>query len=312
MSSRGIERRVDNRQGFLASAIVHSLILTVLSSHPDALDSRADDEASTARKTSRVFMPPPAVVKQMLPAPAAPPAPPRPRPTPPPQGKDRVSVGAPSKFRQKRLVLNRDDDLTKVAKGKPDAASGPSGTPAAVPTPQTPRAEQTRAASSSRAGGSGLRLPPGYGPDRSGDGRPARRSIAESLKNLDDVLPPSAPGGFGAATGTVKQMGPLSFDPQGADFTVWINHFKNEVYRNWNVPHVAIMFSGHVDLQFTVLRNGKMIDLEMLKSSGVRGLDNAARGALLGSLFLELPADYSPDRVTIQVSFHYGGGPRSS
>jgi len=305
---------VDNRQGFLASAIVHTLILTVLSSNPEAVERRSDDE-SVARKTSRVFMPPPAVLKQMLPqAPPPPPAPPRARATPPPQGKDRISVGAPSKFRQKRLVLNRDDDLTKVAKGRPDAAPGPSGTPAPRPQQQTPvtRSAETRAANERKARGSVLRLPPGYGPNRSGDETPARRSIAESVKNLDDILPPVAAGGFGAATGTVQRMGPLSFDPQGADFTMWINHFKNEVYRNWNVPQVAMMFSGHVDLQFTVLRNGKMIEVEMLKSSGVRGLDTAARFALLGSRLLELPPDFGPDQVTIQVSFHYGGGPRSS
>ncbi len=306
---------MDDRQGFLASAIVHTLIVTVLSSDPDAVVRRADDEF-VARKTARVFMPPPAVLRQMEPqAPLPPPAPPRARATPAPKTKDRISVGAPSKYRQKRLLLRRDDDLTKVAKGRPDAAPGPSGTPAPRP-PQQPtpaaRAAEARAASERKARGSGLRLPRGYGPNRSGDETPVRRSIAESVKNLDDILPPVATGGFGAATGTVKEMGFLQFDPQGADFTMWMNHFKNEVYRNWNVPQVAMMFSGHVDLQFTVLRNGKMIEVEMLKSSGVRGLDNAARGALLGSLLLELPPDFGPDRVTMQVSFHYGGGPRSS
>ena len=305
---------MDNRQGFLASAIVHTLILTVLSSNPDGVQRRADDD-SVARKTSRVFMPPPAVVRQMVPqAPPPPPAPPRPRATPPPQGKDRISVGAPSQYRQKRLQLNRDDDLTKVAKGRPDAAPGPSGTPAPrPPQQQTPadRSAETREASKRRTG-SGLRLPPGYGPNRSGDETPVRRSIAESVKNLDEILPPNITGGFGAATGTVQQMGPLSFDPQGADFTMWINHFKNEVYRNWNIPQAAMVFSGHVDLQFTVLRSGKMIEVEMLKSTGVRGLDNAARFALLGARLLELPPDFGPDRVTIQVTFNYGGGPRSS
>jgi TonB family protein len=107
-------------------------------------------------------------------------------------------------------------------------------------------------------------------------------------------------------------MGPLFFDPEGADFTNWINHFKNEVYRNWTVPPIAMAFSGHVDLEFTVLRSGKMIEVEMVKSSGVRGFDNAARFALLGARLLELPDDFGPDRLKIQVSFHYGRGPRSS
>ena len=305
---------MDNRQGFLASAIVHTLILTVLSSDPETPNRRGDADESVARKTARVFMPPAAVLKQMAPQAPPPPAPPRARATPPPQRKDRISVGAPSQYRQKRLKLNRDDDLTKVAKGRPDAAPGPSGTPAPrPPEQQTPtRTAETREASERKASASRLRLPSGYGPNRSGDGTPARRSIAESVKNLDDILPPVAAGGFGAATGTVQRMGPLAFDPQGADFTMWINHFKNEVYRNWNIPQAAMVFSGHVDLQFTVLRSGKMIEVEMLKSTGVRGLDNAARFALLGARLLELPPDFGPDQLTIQVTFNYGGGPRSS
>ena len=41
---------------------------------------------------------------------------------------------------------------------------------------------------------------------------------------------------LGLPTGTGHNMGGLMFDPQGADFTVWVNRFKNEVYRNWIVP----------------------------------------------------------------------------
>ena len=41
--------------------------------------------------------------------------------------------------------------------------------------------------------------------------------------------------------GRRQQMGPLFFDPEGADFTGWINHFKNEVYRNWIVPQAVLL-----------------------------------------------------------------------
>jgi hypothetical protein len=48
-------------------------------------------------------------------------------------------------------------------------------------------------------------------------------------------------------------MGALFFDPQGADFTLWINRFKDEVYRNWNIPEAANLGAarGHVDFEFT-------------------------------------------------------------
>ena len=117
----------------------------------------------------------------------------------------------------------------------------------------------------------------------------------------------------GLPTGTGQQTGPLFFDPQGADFTAWIEHWKNEVYRNWILPQPALMgFSGHVDLEFTVERDGTVSSLRMLKSSGTSSFDRAARNALLGARLLPLPADYGPPRVTIQVGFYYNEGPGRS
>jgi TonB family protein len=102
-------------------------------------------------------------------------------------------------------------------------------------------------------------------------------------------------------------MGPLFFDPEGADFTLWINHFKNEVYRNWIVPQSALLgFKGEVDLVFVVARDGTLADLELSRSSGTAALDRSARNALLGSRLLPLPADYGPREITMQVRFIYG------
>jgi len=83
-----------------------------------------------------------------------------------------------------------------------------------------------------------------------GSPRPAG-GIAESLRTLDERL--AAASARGLSTGTVQQMGtsPLMFDPQGADFTAWINHFKNEVYRNWIVPpSVSMGARGQVSIEF--------------------------------------------------------------
>ena len=105
-----------------------------------------------------------------------------------------------------------------------------------------------------------------------------------------------------------------NFDPQGADFTLWINTFKNEVYRNWIVPQAALFgsFRGHVDFEFTVERNGSMSALRMLKSSGTASLDRAAQFALTSSHWEPLPDDYGPPRVTMQVTFFYNEAPQGS
>jgi protein TonB len=108
-------------------------------------------------------------------------------------------------------------------------------------------------------------------------------------------------------------MGPLFFDPEGADFTSWINHFKNEVYRNWIVPEAALFgFRGHVDFEFSVQRDGRLVGLKLLQSSGTPALDRAAQNALLGARLLPLPEDFAPAMVTMQVTFFYNEGPQGS
>jgi len=225
------------------------------------------------------------------------PALPKPVPTPPParELKDRISIGPPSDVRQKHLILRRDEDLV-MPKGTPSAVpSEPSPVPPASPATQDARAQE-------RAGqGQRVPTPPG----------PQRPSIASSLRNLERRLQDTGPRGL--TTGTGQQMGPLFFDPEGADFTAWMNHFRNEVYRNWIVPQPALLgFRGHVDLEFVVERDGSITNLKVLKSTGTPALDRAAQNALLGSRLLPLPADFGPARVTMQGSFYYNEGPQGS
>jgi protein TonB len=112
---------------------------------------------------------------------------------------------------------------------------------------------------------------------------------------------------LGIPTGTGQNLYGLRFDPRGADFTVWVNDFKNQVYRNWIVPQAAYLgYGGHADFQFVIERDGSMSSLRLLKSSGTPSLDKAARFALESSRFMRLPDDYGPARIKMQVAFHYG------
>jgi TonB family protein len=101
-------------------------------------------------------------------------------------------------------------------------------------------------------------------------------------------------------------MGPLFFDPEGADFTLWAEHFRADVYRNWIVPQSALFgFGTHADFEFVVERDGRVSSIQLVKSSGVPALDRAAQNALIASRLLPLPADYRPARLVLQVSFIY-------
>jgi TonB family protein len=99
----------------------------------------------------------------------------------------------------------------------------------------------------------------------------------------------------------------LQFDPEGADFSRWMQQFKNEVYRNWVVPQSALWgWGGQVSFEFVVERSGAMVALTNLAGSGTAALDRAAQNALTASRLLPLPEDYAPSQITMRVTFNYG------
>jgi TonB family protein len=170
-----------------------------------------------------------------------------------------------------------------------------------------------------KPGREGLKLPPGL-TGQSPSGQEGRKPLVGPIgpsvsRAMDDVTQRAMQDSrTGIPTGTGQQVGALFFDPQGADFTLWVNRFKDEVYRNWTIPNNALFGAsrGHVDFEFTVERDGTMSSLRMLKSSGTTSLDKAAEFALRGSRLLQLPNDFGPPRVTMQVSFHYNDYPQGS
>ncbi len=312
---------VKQRQGFLVSAVIHLTVVMILLAHTP--QKPGESGPSELERKHVVFLPPPEVLRQLAPSPAA-----RPRaavPTPPPQAadpakKDRISVGPPSELRSKGpMILRRDDDLTKVPKGQPmrPPLVAPTPRPAAVPTPG-PRVARQGEEIPEAPGRQGFRVPPGLlePPQPQGDDGQRKRpaGIGESVESaVDDMTRRLTQSSrFGVQSGTGQNLGGLYFDPHGADFTVWINDFKNQIYRNWMIPQAAYFgYGGHADFEFTLERDGSMSALRMLKSSGTSSLDRAARNSLTSSRFKPLPDDYGPPRVTMQVTFHYGP-PRDS
>ena len=302
----------------------------VLIAHPLTPRKPGEIDLSTLERKDLVFLPPAAVLRQL--APKLPPGVrprPIPAPTPPPvqaqpkpQTKDRISVGPPSDLRSKGpMILRRDDDLTKVPKGQmtPPAPAAPTPpAPAATPAPEAQVAQKGGGAPEV-PGRAGLRLPPGLLDGQMTRGDEGRRAspgpLGPAMEGAMDsvVRRMQKDAQLGLPTGTGQNQAGLYFDPQGADFTLWINTFKNEVYRNWLVPKAAEFgMRGHVDFEFTVERDGSMSALRMLKSSGTVSLDRAAQNALSSSRWMPLPDDYGPPRVTMQVTFFYNEAPQGS
>jgi TonB family protein len=318
-------KRFDQRQGFLVSATIHLILLTALLFWRPLPRTPADIDPNLLERKDLVFLPPAAVLRQLAPAlppgarPRPVPTPPSAQPTPPAaQKKDRISVGPPSDVRLKGpMILRREDDLTKAPKGQTLTAP-PAPTPVA-PTPAPPAEVAQKGGAPEVPGRAGLKLPPGLlGRDlpRGDEGRkaspgPLGPSIAGAADNVARRMERNAQ--MGIPTGTGQSIGGLYFDPQGADFTLWIQRFKDEVYRNWIMPQAAYFnFRGHVDFEFVVERNGSISALRMEKSSGTPAFDKAAQFALTSSHWDPLPDDYGPPRITMKVTFFYNEAPQGS
>jgi len=85
----------------------------------------------------------------------------------------------------------------------------------------------------------------------------------------------SPSGSFGTGLPTGQRMGPVSFDPLGADFTGWYRHCETQVYRNWIMPTstLAMGIKGHVEIEFTVERDGSLSRCVVVLSSGKTPLE---------------------------------------
>lgn len=125
-----------------------------------------------------------------------------------------------------------------------------------------------------------------------------------------NARPPQPTGGTSTPRPSNDRLGPLFFDPQGADFTSWVNAFKNEVYRRWLIPQSAAQATGaQLDLEFTVVRNGTLSSVRILHTSGYADLDQAAERALRTARLPALPETFPAPQVTMQMAFSYNMAP---
>jgi TonB family protein len=95
------------------------------------------------------------------------------------------------------------------------------------------------------------------------------------------------------------QLTGLHFDAQGADFSVWLRSYSDELHRNWTPPEaVHRRQEGTCVFQFTIERDGALSSVRVLRDSCPSSFSHAVQDALRKSHFLPLPGDYRPARLT--------------
>lgn len=134
--------------------------------------------------------------------------------------------------------------------------------------------------------------------------RAAGEGLAKSLRNLQQYL--QHDNFSNDRGGQAEQDAQISFDSKGVDFGWWLRRFVAQVKSNWFIPQAAMITPGRVVITFNVHRNGFMSDIELLKSSGHRALDQAAMNALrTSSPTVPLPPEYPDDKAFFTVTFLY-------
>jgi periplasmic protein TonB len=100
----------------------------------------------------------------------------------------------------------------------------------------------------------------------------------------------------------------ITLDTEDLQYTSYLRGLKQRIEEGWEYPESARRngIQGQLLMKFTILKSGKVTDVEILKSSGYPALDNAAKKALFdASPFNPLPDNWKKDAFTITGNFIY-------
>ncbi|MHB0969317.1 MAG: energy transducer TonB [Thermoanaerobaculia bacterium] len=192
------------------------------------------------------------------------------------------------------------------------------------PAPPQPAAQAPRRAASAKASGGGdpsgrdanvpefaYRVPTGDADAPSkGDSDVDWRN---AIREVGKVASLGGEGGFPGGEAGFAESGPISFETQWYDWGEYAQHMVARIRTNWhaNMPNLIRMgVRGVVTLRFTIQRDGRITDVEMIKSSGHPPYDFAARKAIESSSALRpLPADFPNPSERVTAAFYYNMRP---
>jgi TonB family protein len=181
--------------------------------------------------------------------------------------------------------------------GRSPRMSPPGGSQGSTPLPKI---EETPSASSSPAD------------IQVGESQADPQKLSQSLQNLDQYIGQgNGSNGGGGESGDVPSGDPGSgvfFDTQGFDLGPWANRVVAIVRSNWIIPVAAELgVKGIVGVSFKVEKStGKIIDIQVVRSSEIPSFDQAAVNSLKSSSPLPpLPPDFPRPLLPGVFRFYY-------
>ena len=100
----------------------------------------------------------------------------------------------------------------------------------------------------------------------------------------------------------------ITFDTEEFRYRTYMLRLKDRIESIWKYPHDAAMrgIYGDLEIRFTIRKNGMLGEVELLRTSGHRSLDQAALQALKDAQpFWPLPDEWGRDDLPITGHFVY-------
>jgi TonB family protein len=107
-----------------------------------------------------------------------------------------------------------------------------------------------------------------------------------------------------------RQLGALDIlsDIQGADFGPYLQRILQDVKTNWYllIPESASMKKGKLAIEFAIAKDGKIVGMKLVASSGDVALDRPAWTSIVNSSpFPFLPSEFHGQYLALRFRFYY-------
>jgi protein TonB len=128
------------------------------------------------------------------------------------------------------------------------------------------------------------------------------REVIDRILNPTDVINRAAEGG-GDKTGEDT----VSMQQVKTRYTSYFYKFRRQLYQTWAYPYSAAMRGeqGTVRIKFAIHKDGRITDVQVVKSSGYPDLDNEAVRALRNMGGVPLPDSYELNVLRVDGYFIY-------
>ncbi|HNQ78102.1 MAG TPA: TonB family protein [Acidobacteriota bacterium] len=125
----------------------------------------------------------------------------------------------------------------------------------------------------------------------------AQEHPAGLTSQLGEMMVQSLQGGYRNLNASRLNQGAVSFETSGWDLGPYARIVQEKVESNWRMPAVqeVLRQKGWVAIRFDIMKDGRVENLEIVRTSRIPSYDQSARNALLSSN----PFPPLPDQVTV-------------